>query len=142
MHHGRAVADGLSELLASLDLDQLDPRRPQLMIEWVAMRFLNNDFRFHSREIRKLTNQGFIVSGKDACQSRLHRRRGAGSHQRSITVREFQHLCYALASGHFQVRDAYEVAAGHRHDGFEFGAKNRAAQHGHGAFAVDYGRDS
>src|SRR5437773_144392 len=54
MHHGRPIVYGLAELIASLNLDQLDPGRSQLVIEWIAMRFLDDDFRLHAGNVRQL----------------------------------------------------------------------------------------
>ncbi len=74
MHHGRPVVYRLAKLIASLNLDQLDPGRSQLMIEWVAMRFLNDDFRLHAGQVGKLFGSKlFIIAGENARQSRLNR---------------------------------------------------------------------
>ena len=84
----------------------------------------------------------FVIAGQNTCQSGLDRGRSTGSHQRGVAVRKLQHLCDALSRCNFQVRDTYEVTPGHCHDGFEFWTENGAAQHRHGAFAVNYSRDA
>ena len=57
MHHRRPIAHRLPHLIASFDLHQFDPGISQLVIERVAMRFLNDDFRFHAGEIRYLADE-------------------------------------------------------------------------------------
>ena len=67
VHHRSTFVDGFLQIVARFDLDQLHARGTQLMIEWVAVRFLDNDFRLQASEVRQLLDVGFIVSGENAC---------------------------------------------------------------------------
>ena len=139
MHHGRPIVYGLAELIASLNLDQLDPGRSQLVIEWIAMRFLDDDFRLHAGNVRQLLNQLFVIAGENTRQSRLNRGSRARCDERAVAFGKFQHFGDALPCRNLEFRNVHEVATRHGHHGFEFRPKNGAAKHRHRALAVDDG---
>jgi hypothetical protein len=51
--------------LASFDLNQLGSCRPQLVIKWAAVGFLDDDFRLHAGQVRELTDQGLVIAGQN-----------------------------------------------------------------------------
>ena len=86
VHHRGPVVDCSLQLLAGFNLYQLDPRAAQLVVERIAVRLLNNDFRFHSGEIRQLLNQALVVTCEDAREPRLNRSCRARGDQRAVTL--------------------------------------------------------
>ena len=44
VHHRCALVDGIAQLLAGFDHNQFHPGGAKLVIEWIAMRLLNDDF--------------------------------------------------------------------------------------------------
>ena len=123
------------------DLDQLHARGAQLVVERVAVRFLDDHFRLQSGQVRQLLDECFIVAGQDSGQSGLNRGRRAGSHQRSVSLRQLEHLGDSFSRRYLQFGHADKVPAGLGHYGFQFRAKNGATQHRHRPLAVDHGRD-
>ena len=66
VHHRGSVIDGGVQLIARLNDYQLRSGGAQLVIERIAMRFLDDDFGFHTREVGQLLDQALVVAGENA----------------------------------------------------------------------------
>jgi hypothetical protein len=77
MQHGCLRIDGFAEFVGGFDDDELDAGGAELVIERVAMGFLDDDFGFHSGEIGKLLDEFGIVPGENTREAGLHSRRRA-----------------------------------------------------------------
>ena len=107
-------------MLAGFDLDELDSRGAQLVVEGIAVSLLDDDFGLHAGEVGDLADESFVIAGENSGEARLHRCSGAGGDQRGVSVGEFEHLRDAVPGGDFEVGDGDEVASSHGHDSFEF----------------------
>src|SRR5439155_11619315 len=121
MHHCGTVADCPPQLVAGLNFNQLYARAPELMVERITMRLLDDDLRFHSRQIRQLLDEAFVVTSQNAGESGLHCACRAGSHQSAVAFWQFEHLRYALSRRDLQCRHAYEMPRCLRHLSLDLG---------------------
>src|ERR1051325_2035322 len=62
------VIETREQLLARLDHNELNTSIAELMIERIAVRFLNDDFRLHSGEIGDLPDELLVVARENACE--------------------------------------------------------------------------
>ena len=142
MHHCGSWGNGLAQIVPAFYLNKFHPCSAELVIEGIAMRFLNDDLGLHSGQIRYLPDESFIVASENAGEARLHRRSGAGGNQSGVSLGQFEHFSNSLPSCNFQVRHPDKMTPCLGHDGFQFGANHRATEHRHGSLTVDDGRDS
>ena len=127
VHHRCPITYSPVQLLPGFDFDELYPGCSQLMIKRVAMRLLNDHFRFHAGQVRQLLDEAFVVTGQDAGQSGLNGSRCARSDQRTVALWQLEHLRDTLARCRLQFRDAHEMSRRLRHYGFDFRLDERTA---------------
>ncbi len=139
VHHGGPLANRLAQFIAGFDLDQLDAGGPQLMVERVAMGFLDDDFRLHSSQVRQLFDECFVVPVRIPASPDC-----IAAAAPEVTSAVYPSGSFSISAIRFpaatsSVGDVDKVAPGLGHHGFEFRTKDGTTQHGHGSFTIDDG---